>query len=76
MLGAEKNLWWRCMPAGVAFYFVPPALPTPALPRTVCPILPRSMVLEVLPSLMCIAAPALRPVSQHLYSPQEQETVR
>ena len=27
----------------------------------------RSMVLEVLPGLMHLAAPALRPVSQHLY---------
>ena len=34
------------------------------------------MILEVLPSLMHIAAPALRPVSQHLYSPTEQEAVR
>lgn len=34
------------------------------------------MLLEVLPQLMAIAAPALRPVSQHLYSPQEQAAVR
>ena len=34
------------------------------------------MILEVLPSLMHIAAPALRPVSQHLYSPTEQGAVR
>ncbi|EFN58850.1 hypothetical protein CHLNCDRAFT_50360 [Chlorella variabilis] len=36
----------------------------------------RSMVLEVLPALMHIAAPALRPVSLHLYSPAEQEVMR
>ncbi|PRW55958.1 chromosome transmission fidelity 18-like protein [Chlorella sorokiniana] len=36
----------------------------------------RSLVLEVLPHLMHIAAPSLRPVSQHLYSPAEQEAVR
>jgi hypothetical protein len=35
-----------------------------------------SIVLEVLPALMHITAPALRPVSQHLYSPVEQETMR
>lgn len=36
----------------------------------------RSMALEVLPALMYIAAPALRPVSQHLYHPAELEVVR
>ncbi|KAL4457647.1 hypothetical protein ABPG75_012512 [Micractinium tetrahymenae] len=36
----------------------------------------RSMVLEVLPQLVHILAPAMRPVSQHLYSPQEMEVMR
>lgn len=46
---------------------------------TACPLppcRPCSLVLEVLPSLMHIAAPAMRPVSQHLYTPAEQEAVR
>ena len=36
----------------------------------------RALALEVLPQLQRIAAPPLRPVSRHLYSPAEQEAVR
>ncbi|KAL4857961.1 Chromosome transmission fidelity protein 18 [Chlorella vulgaris] len=45
-------------------------------PATCAATSKRSMLLEVLPALMHIAAPALRPVSQHLYSSCEQEAVR
>ncbi|GAB4820762.1 hypothetical protein N2152v2_007808 [Parachlorella kessleri] len=36
---------------------------------------PRAMVQEVLPSLLHILAPALRPVSRQLHSPEEQQAV-
>jgi hypothetical protein len=36
----------------------------------------RGLLLEVLPALMHVAAPALRPVSQQLYSAAEQEEAR
>lgn len=45
-------------------------------PATCAATSKRSMLLDVLPALMHIAAPALRPVSQHLYSSCEQEAVR
>lgn len=54
--------------------YVHPDLRHPACSPSSPPV--RSMVLEVLPQLMHILAPAMRPVSQHLYSPVEMEVMR
>ena len=50
--------------------------PAPSSADTRPPARPPSALLqEVLPSLLHIASPPLRPVSRHLYSPEEQAAV-